>query len=199
MKRIAAILIGLTPWTVVAQDSLLLKKPAREYYFQFQSAALVGDNSGKLITHSIGITNGLVLGRRWRVGAGAELNSYLQWNILPVMASVSYDLLGKKNKVFVRYDYGKGLAAWGHYFDDMYAYKKSKAGDLYGFAIGYRAHYHQMTYSFGLGRKSQHVTTYYEYPTYYWRFGNYVQGEPSRKTVENTLNRFMLFFTIGWK
>ena len=86
-----------------AQDSLSKRKI--EYYFQFQSGALIGCTScsdGKQISFSGSTTHGIKIGRKLRVGAGVGLDSYFEWNTMPLFGSVSWDLIGKKNVLFVK-------------------------------------------------------------------------------------------------
>jgi hypothetical protein len=65
--------------------------------------------------------------------------------------------------------------------------------------LGYRISYEKMRISLGVGRKTQLITSYYEYPTYYWNFNNYTQGESSKRSVKNELNRLMIYLAVGWK
>lgn len=205
MKRIAllisAVVIGVAAQSQNAnQDSL--KRKTIEYYFQFQSGMLIGCGScsdGKQITFSGSTTHGIKIGRRLRVGAGVGLDSYFDWNAMPVFGSVSWDLIGKKNALYVELNYGGALASWRPMNLQEYGFQKSNTGKVYSYAVGYRIKYDKMRISIGVGRKTQLVTTHYEYPTYYWSFDNYIMGDPSRKIVKNEMNRFMVFLTVGWK
>jgi hypothetical protein len=181
------------------QDSLSKRK--MEYYFQFQSGSLIGCNScsdGKQISFSGSTTHGVKIGRKLRVGAGVGLDSYLELNTLPLFGSVSWDLIGKKNLVYVEMNYGGALASWRPQDLQEYGYQKTNAGKMYSFGLGYRIKYEKMRISLGVGRKTQFVTSYYEYPTYYWNNTTYVLGDPSRKTVKNEMNRLQVWLAVGW-
>ncbi len=184
----------------INQDSI--RKKRVEYYFQIQSGALIGCSScskGKEITFSGSTTHGIKIGRKLRVGAGIGLDSYFAWNTIPVFGSVSWDLLGKKNALFVEMNYGEALAAWRQVNYEEYGYQSSDGGKVYGYGLGYRVKYEKIRMSFGIGHRTQMLTSYYEYPTNYWDNNQYVLGEPSRKTVKNEMNRLMFWIAVGWK
>jgi len=184
----------------VNQDSLRNRKV--EYYYQFQSGALIGCTTcsdGKQISFSGSTTHGIKIGEKLRVGAGVGLDSYFEWNTMPVYGSVSWDLIGKKNALYAELNYGGALASWRSLEYQEYGYQKTDAGKVYSYGMGYRIKYENLRISIGVGRKTQLVTSFYEYPTYYWNNNNYVLGEPSRKTVKNEMNRLMLWLAVGWK
>ena len=183
-----------------AQDSL--SKRNIEYYFQFQSGALIGCTScsdGKQISFSGSTTHGIKIGRKLRVGAGVGLDSYFEWNTMPLFGSVSWDLIGKKNVLFVEMNYGGALASWRPIDYQDYGFQKTNAGKMYSYGLGYRIRYEKIRISMGVGRKTQLVTSYYEYLTYYWNNNNYVLGDPSRKTVKNEMSRLQVWLAVGWK
>ena len=70
---------------------------------------------------------------------------------------------------------------------------------MYSYGLGYRIRYEKIRISMGVGRKTQLVTSYYEYLTYYWNNNNYVLGDPSRKTVKNEMSRLQIWLAVGWK
>jgi hypothetical protein len=194
-------LIGLSAHAQQAnQDSI--RKRRVEYYFQIQSGALIGCNScskGKEITFSGSTTHGIKIGRKLRVGTGIGLDSYFEWNTIPVFGSVSWDLIGKKNTLFVEMNYGGALAAWRQTDYEEYGYQNSNGGKVYGYSLGYRVKYEKIRMSFGIGHKTQVLTSYYEYPTFYWDNNNYLAGEPSYRTVKNEMNRLTFWIAVGWK
>lgn len=204
--KLIVLLIGnlITGVTAFAQhddqDSLSMRKI--EYYFQFQSGALIGCTScsdGKQISFSGSTTHGIKIGRKLRVGAGVGLDSYFEWNTMPLFGSISWDLIGKKNVLFVEMNYGGALASWRPIDYQEYGFQKTNAGKMYSYGLGYRIRYEKIRISMGVGRKTQLVTSYYEYPTYYWNNNNYVLGDPSRKTVKNEMSRLQVWLAVGWK
>jgi hypothetical protein len=204
MKQIAILFLLVASGDLLAQspvnDSLRAKKV--EYFFQLQTGALVGCNScgdGKQVSFSSAFSNGVKIGRKLRVGAGFGLDSYFNWNLLPVFGMASWDLIGKKNVLFVDLNFGNAIAGWRPEAIDEYGYTDSRYGNMYSYSIGYRIKYEQMRIAVGVGQKTQFVTSYYEYPTYYWRNNNYVMGEPGRKEIKNEINRLAVWLSIGWK
>jgi len=206
MRLILFLIVGLiTASSLQAQslkqDSVRTRKV--EYYFQVQSGALIGCNTcsdGKQISFAGSTIHGIKVGRKLRIGAGVGLDSYALWNTMPVFGSVSWDLFGKRNALFVELNYGDALALWRPVISyQEYGYQKSDAGKVYSYGLGYRISYDKMRISLGVGRKTQLITSYYEYPTYYWNFNNYTQGESSKRSVKNELNRLMIYLAVGWK
>lgn len=198
---IGVLIVGTTAFAQSErQDSL--RKRKIEYYFQVQSGSLIGCNScsdGKQINFSGSTTHGIKIGRKLRVGAGVGLDSYFDWNTMPVFGSVSWDLIGKKNALYVEFNYGGALASWRPIEYQEYGLQKTDAGKMYSYGLGYRIKYEKMHISIGVGRKTQLVTSYYEYPTYYWNNRNYILGDPSRKTVKNEMNRLQVWLAVVWK
>lgn len=179
-----------------------LRKGRVEYYFQFQSGALVGCNScdnGKQVSFTSSFINGVKIGRKLRVGAGFGFDSYVDWNIVPFFASASWDLIGKKNVLFLQFNYGDGIGGWRPVQYEEYGLIDSEFGKMYSYSVGYRIKYEQLRITLGIGQKTQMVTTNYEYPTYYLRNNLYVQGDPSRTEIKNQMNRLAVFMAIGWK
>jgi hypothetical protein len=171
-----------------------------EYYFQIQSGALVGCSNcsnGKEIGFSGSTTHGVKLGRKLRIGAGVGLDSYYEWNIVPLFGSISWDLFGKKNALFAELNYGEALASRRHQYFQEYGYAYSKGGQSYSFGLGYRIKYDRVRISCGIARKTQFMTSYYEYPTYYWNNNDYILGEPSNKKVNIEMNRLVVWIAVG--
>ncbi len=184
----------------IGQDSISKKKI--EYYFQFQSGSLIGCNScsdGKQISFSGSTSHGVKIGKKLRVAAGVGLDSYFEWNTMPMFGSVSWDLIGKKNVLYVEMNYGGALASWKPLDFQEYGYQKTNAGRMISYVVGYRIKYDEMRISIGLGQKNQRLTSYYEYETYYWNNIAYVLGDPNRKTVKNEINRLQVWIAVGWK
>jgi hypothetical protein len=204
MKNSCLLLVGLMAAVHAHAQNMKadsVKEKKIEYYFLFQTGALVGCTTcynGKEISFSTSTTHGIKIGKRLRVGAGMGLDSYFNWNTAPVFGSVSWDFPGKRNAMFVQFTYGSSLVAWPTQSRFEYGHQRTKAGEVYGFGVGYRIRYEKMRISFGLGSKSQLITSYYAYPTYYWK-NTYVAGEPSTKIIKNELNRLAVWMAVGWK
>lgn len=190
---------------IVAQSMLTdsTKYKKFEYFFQFHSGALVGCSScsdGKSISYSAGFTNGINIGKRLHAGAGFGIDSYERLNVLPVYLAASWDLLGRKNTLFVQASYGDAIGGWKTQSFNEYGHADSKYGKMYSYYIGYRIKYEQLRISVGVGRKTQIVREYYEYPTYHWISNTqFVPGDPSTKELKTQLNRLAIYLAIGWK
>lgn len=203
MKATAVLIViqffGLVTYSQnLHQDSI--RKGTVEYYFQIQSGALIGCsscNSGKEVSFSGATTHGLKIGRKLRVGAGVGFDSYYKWNTIPLFGSISWDLFGKKNVLFAEVNFGGALASWRNQYFTEYGYANSKGGKMYSGGLGYRITYNRIRISAGVARKTQSMTSYYEYPTYYWNHNNYIVGEPSMKIVKSEMNRLVVWIAVG--
>lgn len=205
MKRL--IFFSVSVLIVVASQSQdlkvdSLKKKKIEYYFQFQSGTLIGCTScsdGKQIGFSGSTTHGIQIGKRLRIGGALGLDSYFQANTMPVFGSLSWDLFKRKNALYIEVNYGGALASWRPIDTQEYGYQKTHAGRMYSYGVGYRITYDKIRISVGVGRKTQWITSYYEYPTYYWNNNTYVMGDPNRKILKNEMNRLAIWMAVGWK
>jgi hypothetical protein len=177
------------------------------YFFNINSGALVGCQdckSGSEVTISSSTIHGVIIGKKLRVGMGLGYDSYYLWQTAPLFGAVSWDLIGNKNKnaLFIQVSYG-GAFAWRNSIGEYgfeYGFKKAEGGKTFAAQIGYRVRYHDLKLSFSAGTKFQEVTTFYEYPTYYYTFnGQSVLGAPSTKSVLQELNRLQFNLSVGWK
>jgi len=180
-----------------------VKKSKIAYYFQVQSGAIIGCNScrgSEEIGFSGATIHGVKFGQKLRVGGGIGLDSYSYWNTVPVFGSINYDLIGKKKSaLFIEANVGDALLSRRKPIYEEYGYKDSKGGMMYSYGLGYKFKYDQMRISLGVGRKTQMITYYYEYPTLVWRNGTMVAGDPSQKIVKTEINRLMIWMAVGWK
>jgi hypothetical protein len=174
------------------------------YFFIISSGALVGCQdckSGSEVTFSSSTIHGVTVGKKLRIGMGLGYDSYNLLQTTPLFGSISWDLIGDKNRnaLFLQFSYG-GASVWRN-SQDEYGYKKVEGGKTIHTQLGYRVRYHDARFSFSIGTKYQEVTTFYEYPTYRYGFnGQPILGEtPSTKSVLQELNRIQLSISIGWK
>jgi len=189
------------------QDNLLtdtLKRNRKiEYFFYLQSGTLIGCNEcsqGKEVTFSGATVHGVKLGKRLRVGAGIGYDAYYNWNNLPLFGSASWDLFARKNAFFIQLNYGSTLTSWKYSQFDEYGYKESKGGRMVNPMVGYRILYHDLSIALMAGYKSQRMSSFYEYPSYYWdQVNGQLLGDPTTAEMSRELNRLMISMTIGWK
>lgn len=175
-----------------------------EYFFNVQLGTLIGCSdcvAGKEVTFTSSTVHGITLGKKFRVGGGVGFDSYYDWQTMPVFGSASWDIFGTKNTtaLFVQLNYGWSMP-WRT--EKLWEYGETglNGGQMvYGMA-GLRLKYYDLRISFTLGGKYQSVSTYFETPSFYYDpNGNLVPGKPSRTTIEETMRRFAVAVTIGWK
>ncbi len=186
----------------VFQDSV--KNDQRfSYFFNLQVGTLIGCNdcsNGKETTFTSSTTHGAIIGKKLRVGAGIGFDSYYNWHTMPIFGSISWDLVGTKNTnaLFVQFNYG-GAEAWRNKSEQDYGLANTSGGRVSSILVGYRVKYHDVRISLSAGAKFQRVKSYYEYPTLYWRNGEWVEGKPNTKSIQQDMSRLMFGMTIGWK
>lgn len=185
-------------------DSIIHAKKF-EYFFYLQSGTLIGCNEcskGKELTFSGATVHGVKVGKRLRVGAGLGYDSFYGWNTLPVFGSASWDLFARKNAFFVQFNYGGALKSWKYsqYDYNEYGFQGSEGGRMINPMVGYRVRYHDVSLALMAGYKYQRISSYYEYPYYYWDpLQGQIMGEPTTTTMVQEMNRFMLSISMGWK
>lgn len=196
--------VGLAQGSFEKPDSIVSTKKF-EYFFYLQSGTLIGCNEcsrGKELTFTGATVHGVKIGNRLRLGGGIGYDSYYGWNIMPVFGSASWDLFAKKNAFFVQFNYGGSLKSWKYsqYNYEEYGFQGSEGGRMINPMVGYRVHYHDVSLALMAGYKYQRVSSYYEYPSYYWDpLQGQIIGEPNKTTLVQEMNRFMLSMYIGWK
>jgi hypothetical protein len=198
ISLLGVILLSIHSFGQGTKDSL--RHRPIQYFFNVQSGSLIGCNNcgeGKQITFSFSTHHGVKIGNRLRVSMGTGLDSYFEWNMLPVYGNVSWDLFKSKNAFFVQFGYGHAIAAWRtmEFYD--YGLTNTNPGKIYSYGAGYRVKANKMSVSFGIGQKVQQLTTKYEYPTYYWENGKSILGEPSKRTVLDEFSRLMFWMSVG--
>lgn len=177
------------------------------YFFNVQVGSLIGCNDcgkGRDVTFSATTVQGVTLGRKLRVGAGVGFDSYANWQTLPVFGSISWDVIGNKNKnaVFLQLSYG-----WAHPWfvrKDLYTYYASDpfggvaGGRMINPSIGYRLKYHDLKVSIGIGYKYQRI--FYKSDPYSGCPGCYVYHAPTENLdITQEINRLQMMMSVGWK
>ncbi len=190
---------GLTKKTIEPPEP----KRKSHYYFNFLSGTLIGNsgiNGEESATYSFTTTHGVRLGNRLSVGVGLGFDSYWGWKAMPVFGSLSYDLLGKKNRLFVQLNYGK---SWVKKAESQYEYGTTtyNGGGMINPSLGYKIVYHDLRLYILAGFKMQKVNMYTEYPGYYSYANRLIAPTPnsSYSNTELSMNRAYFSIGFGWK
>lgn len=200
---IFALLISVSGLAQTIQpDSVQIKTKKLKYFFSLQTASLMGCDDcgkGKEITFSGAIIQGVRI-KNFGFGVGLGHDSYRDWNTAPVFLSVSWDMIKQKNALVLKVDYGTSLKTWRYYPYDYaeYGYKETKGGSTFNPSLGYQVNSGKMHVTFGVGFKTQIIRDFYEFPSWRWTGTQYVEGDPSRRTVKHDLSRLMLSLAVGW-
>ena len=194
-------------YTPIAKPKPKLKESASkliEYFFNVQTGALVGCNDcnkGKDFAFSTAIVQGVAIGNKLRVGAGLGLDSYQNWQTLPLYGMASWDLIGSKTKnaLFIQMNYGWAHpwfireGAYSNYFPDPFM--DVKGGKMLNPQLGYRISYYNLKLSVIAGYKFQSIT-YKKFP-YYCPACDFAQQ--STDEVTQDMSRVQIMMSVGWK
>jgi hypothetical protein len=176
------------------------------YFFNFQFGHLFGEKTEDVVrevTFSTSTLHGVTIGRKLRAGIGMGLDVYYDWTAMPIFGSISWDLVGTQNThaLFLQLNYGWPLSVWhtGSRWDYNQSEKLS-GGRMFSPQLGYRINYRDIRLSLALGAKLQTFTTVYESPSFFFLpDGTMVEGSPNRTIVDQTLRRFMINVSFGWR
>ncbi|HMG90337.1 MAG TPA: hypothetical protein VK589_09755 [Chryseolinea sp.] len=175
-----------------------------EYFFNVQVGSLIGCSdciSEKEVSFTASTVHGITVGEKFRVGGGLGFDSYYGWQTVPFFGSISWDLLGTKNTnaLFLQCNYGWS-SPWRTEKAWEYGMTSVDGGQMFYGMAGVRLKYYDLRLSFTVGGKVQQVSSYFDSPTFYYDVnGNPISGTSSRTTIAETMKRFAMTITIGWK
>ena len=150
------------------------------------------------VSLSVATVHGITIGRNLRIGAGLGFDTYQNWQTIPMFGSISWDLIGNKNKnaLFLQFNYG-----WSKVMPSLSTlsyYQQVDGGRMVSTQVGYRIRYHDLKITFGIGSKYQRVSASYAYPNYYYDFvGTLVRGNSTTMTLRESMNRFALIMSLA--
>jgi hypothetical protein len=177
------------------------------YFFTVQTGSLIGCNDcsrGQEVTFSASTSHGVTVGKKFRGALGVGFDSYNSWQALPIFTSVSWDLIGNKNKnaVYIQMNYGWSHpwfiknGSYNNYLNDPYT--DVSGGRMINPSIGYRMKYHDLKLSIGVGYKFQRIS--YKSASYYYGCPMCdVQVPTQTLGVTQDFNRLQLMMSVGWK
>lgn len=175
-----------------------------EYFFNVQVGALIGCNdclADKEVSFTASTVHGITVGDKFRVGGGIGFDSYYSWQTVPFFASASWDVLGTKNTnaLFLQINYGFS-SPWRTEKVIEFGESSVDGGQMFYGMAGVRLKYYDLRISFTVGGKVQQVSSEFQSPVWYYDVnGNPIQGTSSKTTIEETMKRFAVGVTIGWK
>jgi hypothetical protein len=188
-----------------ASSSLSAQRPdsthtkSIRYFFNLSTGTLIGCadcKEGSEVTFSASTFQGLG-GKKWRAGVVLGYDSYYNLQTTPILATISFDLIGNRdrNALFIQAGYGPSFA-WRNVLPE-YGYQNVEGGKSFSAQLGYRVRYYDLRLSFFVGTKVQNITTKYESPNYYYQYGRPQLGAASTTSVNQELNRIQVGVSIG--
>ncbi len=178
----------------MGQDSTSMEPKVR-YYFSFTSGMMTGDKA-RSITYTATTAHGVTVGHNLRIAGGIGIDSYTEWQTMPVFAQVSYDVLQRKNTLFVQVSYG-----WSHAWmqrSESYYNVTETGGRIFSAMLGYRLAEGNVRIYVAAGYKAQLTSARYESPVdpassvpfYFYRYS---------EKVDYMLERMVLTIGVGWR
>jgi hypothetical protein len=174
------------------------------YFFNFLSGTLVGGsgmNGEGMATFTFSTVYGARFGKRLSVGAGLGFDSYLGWKAMPFFGSLSYDLFGKSNKVFVQLNYGIALVnkvTTGYEYGNTTNYN---GRGMFNPSLGYKIVNENLRLYIQVGYKMQRINMNNVYPVYYSTSFRSIAPTPNSYYTDTELSINRAYFSIGfgWK
>jgi hypothetical protein len=183
MKRFLLLLtvLGAVHLPVFGQGDTLKTSRSIKYSNSFSFGALIAKGED-VSTFSFETIHGVRV-KRFFVGLGVGYDTYTEWNIVPLMASLSFDLINhRSNAFFVKVSGGKVLA------DDVLP---ENSGSIYSFdkgsminsTLGYRLSTDKCQVYFSAGYKIQTINYQQGYRWWWGGVQTDIQREIQRITV----------------
>lgn len=192
--RIIFFLLLVISVEAFGQDSTTVQRKIG-YYFNFTSGMMTGEKA-RSITYSGATTHGITIGPHLRIGAGIGIDSYEQWQAMPLFAQVSYDVLQHKNPLFIQTSYG-----WSHAWmqrSPSYYNTTEMGGRMFSAMLGYRLAEGNLSMYVAAGYKVQLTSVRYDTPVDPASSLPYSYYRYSEK-VDYTLERLVLTIGVGWR
>lgn len=186
-KVIAIVIAILGSWPVAAQSDSTF---TGTYYFGSLNSGVLFGKKGNGNSFSVSTIHG-VRYKRFALGAGLGYDAYPDWNVLPLFASVGYDVVqGRRNALYLQLNsgYSKAWATAANNSQSLYAVD---GGYFYHPIVGYRITRDHLTVYFSAGYKFQRLT--YEERPGWWTWGT----AGSKVTVQRNIERLSLHLGLG--
>lgn len=191
--------------TIAKIDTEHIDMPHKKihYFFNFLSGTLVGGsgiNEEGMATFTFSTLHGARIGKRLSAGAGLGFDSYLGWKAMPLFGSLSYDLFGKKNKVFVQLNYGTALVS-KVITGNEYGNASHTGSRMFNPSLGYKIASGNLRLYIQAGYKMQKIDMYNVYPVYYSTSFRSIAPTPNSSYSNTDLSMNRAYFSIGfgWK
>jgi len=166
----------------------------KKYFGSIQSGALIGCRDCEVsrdVTFSFQTTHGVQMVNRARAGISVGFDAYPQWQAVPLQASVSYDVIGKHNPIFVDANYGWGWA-WRPAGEAEPGFHSDRGGQSFSFRLGYRITQDKISVAIVVGYKEQSVEADYRFVI------DSPNVPPATVKLEEKLKTLSLMLAVGW-
>jgi hypothetical protein len=183
IKKLSLLATLLLPVFLYAQPDTIAGRQHRVTYFNYISSGALLANKDKGISFSVSSIHG-VRSNKFFTGLGIGYDAYQEWRMVPLMASIGYDLFEKQSaSVFVQLQGGYSLARNVPVGDFQPVRFDSKGGGMLGAFLGYTIKKENIRLYLMTGYKFQRIT----YEANNWWSPNYrtsVKREIERITVQ---------------
>ncbi len=186
-RAVLFLLMGCACFSTAAQSDTTGSKA--DWFISLHSGILTGTTG-----RGSSVTTALVQGVRYHtfsIGVGVGYDGYLNWQVLPVFASLGWDFAERKDHAwFVQVSTGYSKA-WNAFEEQQQLYFRDEGGFFYHPAIGYRLHQGKLTIYLTAGYKLQRL--HYKVAPRWSGWG----GAGLRSSVEQDMERLSIQMGIG--
>ena len=190
------ILFFLLPisWTTFSQTDSARSEKKIQYTNSFLSGGLFGEKGmGNSLTFST--IHGIRFGR-WMAGAGLGYDTYSEWNVIPLIGSMSFDFDKiKGNAFYVQFNAGY-TKSWQQEPGDGAVRYEEDGGYMINPSVGYRIRVEKYSLYISAGYKFQRINYSYTQP-YWWWWGGDSPTPSSTSYVQQDMNRISIQIGFG--
>lgn len=196
------IIVGLMLCSLMSfgnpDDSVRTKK--FRHYFNLGSGMLFCKSCGNSANGVAApwLIDGVEFKNRWRLGAGVAYNALGTANAIPYFGSLGGDLFGKKNKIFIEFNYGAAVMRVKDRATD-YGFKSMTAPVYLQISAGHSWKFERIRFNLHVGYQYLKTITRYEYGQgyYYPSFSSFRYVPASEDEITWSPKRIFFGLSVG--
>lgn len=180
------------------QDTTVAGRPLK-YYSHLSAGVMITsrDNLHGIASVSLSTVHGVVIKEKTRFGIGIGLDEYTGNTAIPVFASLSRDVFGRKHKLFCELNAGRSLVR--PLKPDVVLGNEETLGKImFNPLIGYRIVTENINVAFSVGYKFQRIESRYSYPNFF-AMTDFMPSYSSETIVQTDLNRLTFSIRVGFR
>lgn len=169
------------------------------YSFYIQAGMLVtGAYERGMPNFSVSTVHGIKVRENMNIGLGIGYNYYASIRTMPIFISITQDILGKENKLFLELNYGRSVV--NKIVDPSYSSWRFEAyyGPMINPSLGYQVKTNGLRISFVAGYNFQRLKSQFT-DSYQYSSSSIVPLNYTTATLQMDLNRMVFAVRLGWR